>query len=220
MAKKQSTQPIEEIVPHIQHHWANPLYDKLMDANEAATHLENVREKKGVLNQYTLLSDSRPEDSPFHHFFEWCEEVAAEKWRLHQALNIINAHRTVRVDVTEISGEVKTIESSAQPVEDNSVKTYHRCDVKIKEPDGKIHFSSDYRTYNNVVMDKVVLSQVRDDAFGRMMNFQRTFATLSNDDIIGPVIEAMNLAFQKEKAAKQQEKENKSQKVSPGMASA
>ena len=212
MAKKQKSQPIEEMVPHIQHHWANPMYDNMMDANEAAIHLENIREDHGMLNQYILLDSSRPEESPFHHFFEWCDVIAAEKYRQHQALNIINAHRTVRVDISEISGETKFVDVVVKPADRIPVKTYHRCEVKVKDADGKIHSASDYRTYNKVMEDESVRSQVHDDIYRFFDNARKMFEALTNDEIYGPVIEAMNIALEKVESLKRKQ-------PSPAMAS-
>lgn len=48
-------------------------------------------EAEGRLNAAELVDASRPEDAPLHGSFEWDDAVAGEKWRNHQARNIINA---------------------------------------------------------------------------------------------------------------------------------
>jgi len=60
------------------------------DANEAAA-VMNALEAEGNLTAKGLLEASRPEDAPLHDEFEWRDSEAAERWREHQARNIINS---------------------------------------------------------------------------------------------------------------------------------
>ena len=53
-------------------------------------------EQQGRLTAKDLVEVSRPEDAPLHEEFEWNDGVAAEKWREHQARNVINAIKIVR----------------------------------------------------------------------------------------------------------------------------
>lgn len=48
-------------------------------------------EADGRLTAKVLVDESRPEDAPLHSEFEWDDTVAADKFREHQARNIINA---------------------------------------------------------------------------------------------------------------------------------
>lgn len=51
-------------------------------------------EKLAAENNLTakaLLDANRPEDAPLHNAFEWNDSIASEKWREHQARNIINS---------------------------------------------------------------------------------------------------------------------------------
>lgn len=60
-------------------------------AQLAGERLETIREKNGgKLTPKDVVEDSRPEDSPLHHCFEWDDEKAAESFRLNQARAIIN----------------------------------------------------------------------------------------------------------------------------------
>ena len=48
-------------------------------------------EKEGKLTGEQLVEVSRPEDAPLHKEFDWDDAVAGEKWRVHQARQIINS---------------------------------------------------------------------------------------------------------------------------------
>lgn len=63
--------------------------------------LERLSEGGGVTSQ-AFLDASRPEDSPTHALFEWNDAAAAEKYRLQQATQTINA---VQVEIVSSSGE-------------------------------------------------------------------------------------------------------------------
>ena len=53
-------------------------------------------EKEGRLTAQTLVEVNRPEDAPLHKAFEWDDTEAAERWREHQARNIIHSITVVR----------------------------------------------------------------------------------------------------------------------------
>lgn len=48
-------------------------------------------EAAGELTARNLVEASRPADAPLHNEFEWNNTAAADKWREHQARNIINS---------------------------------------------------------------------------------------------------------------------------------
>ena len=58
-------------------------------------------EKKDGLTAETLLEKAKDDNSSLHDFFEWDDTVAAEKWRLVQARNVINEVK-ILVDDTEM----------------------------------------------------------------------------------------------------------------------
>ena len=81
------------------------------DANVVGSELE-VLASRNNLSPESVLESARSEESPLHSLFEWNDEVAAEKYRLNQARQIIqqivivNDHpnavtREVRAFVTE-----------------------------------------------------------------------------------------------------------------------
>lgn len=52
-----------------------------------------------------VLDDARPEGSPLHPFFEWDDGEAAERWRLHQARQLVNH---LQIIVVGSNGEEET----------------------------------------------------------------------------------------------------------------
>jgi hypothetical protein len=51
--------------------------------------LRLAKRNDGVLTAEAVVEAARPESSPLHTAFTWDNDEAAEKWRLHQARNLI-----------------------------------------------------------------------------------------------------------------------------------
>lgn len=60
----------------------------------AAVYVDNG----GRLTPASVVNAARPKSSPLHAFFEWDDKVAGDKYRLHQASQLI---RSVRMTVRE-----------------------------------------------------------------------------------------------------------------------
>lgn len=60
------------------------------DPNVAAKVLYDLADRNS-LDAETLVEVSKPKSAPLHNEFDWNNNVAAAKWRNHQARNIINA---------------------------------------------------------------------------------------------------------------------------------
>ena len=50
---------------------------------------EKIEKKNGSVTNKSVLDSARPESSPIHKVFEWDDDVAAEKYRLSQAGQLI-----------------------------------------------------------------------------------------------------------------------------------
>ena len=74
-----------------------------IDADIVGEELERIRVKTGQLKPEEVVKEAKPKKSPIHGAFEWDDSVAGEKYRIHQARNIIRAVRVVVVD--DIGGE-------------------------------------------------------------------------------------------------------------------
>lgn len=60
-------------------------------AQKTGETLESIYKKHGELEPETVVEESRPESAPLHPVFEWDDQKAAEKYRVHQAGGLIRA---------------------------------------------------------------------------------------------------------------------------------
>lgn len=64
-------------------------YRMKVPAQKAGQEIERIEKKYGAVTPETVLEESRKESAVLHPLFEWDDEKAAEKYRLHQAGVII-----------------------------------------------------------------------------------------------------------------------------------
>ena len=74
--------------------------------------------KRDALTAENLLEEAKKKRSPFHKFFDWNDEAAAESWRLHQSRLLIN-----EVKVTILEKEVYAFENVSVVIEEGSLQT-------------------------------------------------------------------------------------------------
>jgi len=72
-----------------------------MTQNEAL--LQLAREHGGLLKPAVVVEAARDVNSPLHSAFDWDDSVAAQKWRLQQARELI---MNIKVTIPEGAGEV------------------------------------------------------------------------------------------------------------------
>lgn len=65
--------------------------------------LLRIREERGELTAQAVLEDAREPDSPLHVAFVWDDGLAAERYRMNQARNLI---RSIKIAYRRPSGEV------------------------------------------------------------------------------------------------------------------
>lgn len=58
-------------------------------------------ENDGTLSPAIVVDEARPEEAVLHPAFEWDDEVAGEKWRVHQARNLICVVQVVKPETAE-----------------------------------------------------------------------------------------------------------------------
>lgn len=66
-----------------------------VDAQTAGMELDRIRRRDGTIHPAVVVDESRPEDAPLHPAFEWRDAVAAERYREHQATQLIKVVRVV-----------------------------------------------------------------------------------------------------------------------------
>ena len=76
--------------------WSGPQY--AVSAEKVAIHLQKLEEQKGSVTREDFLESARSEESEMHKLFEWDDTVAAEKYRLRQATDIIHS---IKITVKE-----------------------------------------------------------------------------------------------------------------------
>jgi len=70
------------------------------DAQEIGEAIERLlKERDGQLRPEDVVEDSKNPLSIFNKYIHWDDESAANKWRIHQARNIINSIRIVIEDI-------------------------------------------------------------------------------------------------------------------------
>ena len=60
-----------------------------VNPNDVGKLFEDIEKKHGELTRELVLENARDEASVIHELFEWDDNVAAEKYRLHQATTLI-----------------------------------------------------------------------------------------------------------------------------------
>ena len=100
-------------------------YSYKVDAETVGGVLETIEKRDGEVSTRAFLDYSRPEESETHSMFEWDDSIAAEKYRLRQAAQIINqlevrfeqeeaAEQAVEVVPAYVNTMQKTLHSPAR----------------------------------------------------------------------------------------------------------
>ncbi len=58
--------------------------------------LEDIRSESGTLDPHIVVERAKAKTNPLHKFFTWNNGEAADKWRVHEARNLINSIEIVR----------------------------------------------------------------------------------------------------------------------------
>ena len=70
-------------------------------AETAGKQFEKIIKRKGALTKENVLEAAKPKNSALHKCFEWDNDLAAEKYRLHQSGQMIRDIVKVRVAQTD-----------------------------------------------------------------------------------------------------------------------
>lgn len=90
--------------------WSGPQY--AVSAEKVAEHLHKLEKENGSVTREDFLESARSEDSEMHKLFEWDDTVAAEKFRLRQATDIIHS---IKVTVVEEEKEPVSVRAFVIP---------------------------------------------------------------------------------------------------------
>ena len=109
-----------------------------VSAQTAGEELERLYRKHGKLDPADVVEESRDAFAPLHGCFEWNDAIAAEKYRVHQAGDIIRA-----LVISEDKGE-----------EPRDTRAF-------------VHVRSDYHPISVVIDDAAMLAEKEMTAFQR-----------------------------------------------------
>ena len=135
--------------------------------------LADIENTHGVIDPHTVVDESRPEDAPLHPVFEWCDEIAAERWRVEQARRVVRSVEIIAkdpssptqiayVNIQSQDGYVSAVTVRSQPdLYQEAEKAYygrveaaHAQLVKVRElapPAQKQRISRDLRILERLV---------------------------------------------------------------------
>ena len=122
--------------------------------------IEAIARRDGYVTPELVVEEAREESSPLHPAFEWDESVAAERWRMSQARNLMN-HLVVVVRVDHTEKEVKGLYNVRVVVDAESQET---------EPG--------YVTYDVAVQNKGYREQILRRALAEMQSWRERYQEL------------------------------------------
>lgn len=95
-------------------------------------HLLAVRDEYGALTPMNLVESARDERSPLHHRFEWDDSVAAGKYRLVQASELIRKVKITYSDSQDRPQEVRAF--LAMRGDEPTRSVYEPTEVVMADP--------------------------------------------------------------------------------------
>lgn len=125
----------------------------------------------GLLRPKAVVDAARPEDSPLHKEFEWDDGVAAEKYRLEQAQQLIRSFRVV-------------IDDSPKPI---SVPVF----IGVSTDRTGSSADNPYRLLEDVKKRPDLLAQAEEDALEQLKGFRNRYGHLKRLNKIWNAIDAM-----------------------------
>lgn len=93
-----------------QYEWNGP--NRAVPAERVAEHLHKLEEEHGAVTREDFLESARSEESEMHKLFEWDDSIAAEKYRLRQANDIIHS---IKITVASEDKEPVTMNAFVIP---------------------------------------------------------------------------------------------------------
>lgn len=106
-------------------------YSYSVPAQTVGKCFEKIEKKYGKVTNDLVLDDAKREDSPLHPLFEWDDTVAAHKYRLSQATQLIlNLHVETEVDTT-----VREVRAYFNTSENDRKGTFINVNSAFENPD-------------------------------------------------------------------------------------
>lgn len=146
-------------------------YQYKVSADTVGGVLNRIEKEEGKVTKESFLEYSRNENSETHEMFEWDDSVAAEKYRLRQAGQIIS-----QLEVTIVREDVQPREIEAE-IEFNDEPTNISAFVNIapKAPAAP----ATYYNINRAMSDESTRKQVIRNALFELQAFKRKYRNLT-----------------------------------------
>lgn len=143
-------------------------------ADDAGKEFEKIEKRNNEVTAENLLDSARPKNSVMHPCFEWNDTVAAEKFRLQEARNVIGNLVKVVVD------------------KDQEQPTARTAYVNIN-PDRGFGSKGRYIPIEKAMSDKETRDIVLNRALAELVAFQRKYQELAElGEVFGSIQKAVN----------------------------
>lgn len=131
-----------------------------VSAEVAGKVCEQLQNSSEGLSPQTLLDYSRDESSPTHREFEWEDHIAAEKYRLDQAANLIRDIRIVTIEeqTGDVPEDMPEEDAEGKPKEAKADRAF------VVTPGRKSNYVSLERALNNDEWRESLLRQAKNDS--------------------------------------------------------
>ena len=137
--------------------------------SDLRTELLAIRSKRGILTPRVVLEEASDESHPLHSKFTWDNDEAAERWRLHEASNLLRV--TFRADLGGRPADLRAFWVKKGDADDPQSQY-----VPIEE------------IASNPVSEKIMLQQMRRDwqRFRNRYESHEAFFQMIREEIIDP----------------------------------
>ena len=134
--------------------------------NIIAAELRRIaNENEGILKPEDVVEAARPKDSPLHSQFDWNNSEAANKWRIHQARNLIR----VTVEWLNVPGKSEPVEIrpfvSLTPDRKNEGGGYRDTLVVLRSKESREQLLADALAELRAIEDKYAALQELAEVF-------------------------------------------------------
>ena len=151
------------------------IYQFPVAAEIVGKHCEQIEKENGTITREILLESARSQDSCIHSLFEWNDTIAAEKYRLHQAGNVLSSLKVT----------VMRPEKADEPV---TTKAW----VQVERQEHK----AVYMNVQSAMSGEKTRQQVLKIALAELATFKHKYETLTE---LSAVFEAIDMVLADEK---------------------
>ena len=157
-------------------------YQYKVSADTVGGVLNRIEKQEGQVTKESFLDYSRDENSETHSLFEWNDSIAAEKYRLRQAGNIIS-----QLEVTIVHEDIAPREITAQIESEEPQETKISAFVNVSPKAPTVNAT--YYNVNRAMSDTDTRAQVLRNALLELQAFERKYKNIKEFAELFKVIE-------------------------------